>query len=59
MQTVTLIVRLCKWMILVSHDLAVVGHLCERIAVMNRGEFVEEMADQNLREGRESIIDYA
>lgn len=37
--------------IMVSHDLAVVGHLCERIAVMNRGLFVEEMSRQNLRNG--------
>ncbi len=34
---------------MVSHDLAVVGHLCERIAVMNRGLFVEAMTDQQLR----------
>ncbi|MBF0278045.1 MAG: ABC transporter ATP-binding protein [SAR324 cluster bacterium] len=35
--------------IMVSHDLAVVGHLCERIAVMNRGMIVEEMTDEQLR----------
>ena len=29
--------------ILVSHNLAVVAHLCERIAVMNAGRFVEEL----------------
>ena len=34
--------------IMVSHDLAVVGHLCERIAVMNRGLFVEEITDKQL-----------
>ncbi len=34
---------------MVSHNLAVVGHLCERIAVMNRGVFVEEMTDAQLR----------
>ncbi len=38
--------------IMVSHDLAVVGHLCERIAVMNRGLFVEEMSRDNLRQGQ-------
>ena len=27
--------------IMVSHNLAVVAHPCERIAVMNRGAFVE------------------
>jgi len=36
--------------IMVSHNLAVVAHLCERIAVMNRGLFVEEMTDRQLRE---------
>ncbi len=35
--------------IMVSHDLAVVAHLCERIAVMNRGAFVEQMTDEQLR----------
>ncbi len=37
--------------IMVSHNLAVVAHQCERIAVMNRGNFVEEMTDRQLREG--------
>ena len=37
--------------IMVSHNLAVVAHLCERIAVMNRGAFVEEMTDEQLRRG--------
>ncbi len=37
--------------IMVSHDLAVVGHLCSRIAVMNRGEVVEEMTEDQLRTG--------
>jgi len=36
--------------VMVSHNLAVVGHLCSRIAVMNRGLFVEEMTDRQLRE---------
>ncbi len=36
--------------IMVSHNLAVVAHLCERIAVMNRGVIVEEMTDVQLRE---------
>ena len=30
-------------MILVSHNLAVVAHMCDRLAVMNRGAVVEEM----------------
>lgn len=37
--------------IMVSHDLAVVGHLCSRIAVMNRGEMVEEMSEDQMRTG--------
>ncbi|WP_421982246.1 ABC transporter ATP-binding protein [Roseibium sp.] len=37
--------------IMVSHDLAVVGHLCSRIAVMNRGEVVEEMSEEQMRSG--------
>ena len=36
--------------VMVSHNLAVVAHLCERIAVMNRGAFVEEMTAQQLRD---------
>jgi peptide/nickel transport system ATP-binding protein len=35
--------------IMVSHNLAVVAHLCERIAVMNRGRFVEELTSFQLR----------
>jgi peptide/nickel transport system ATP-binding protein len=37
--------------IMVSHDLAIVAHLCGRIAVMNRGVFVEEMSSEQLRAG--------
>ncbi|MGJ8527369.1 ABC transporter ATP-binding protein [Maritalea sp.] len=37
--------------IMVSHDLAVVGHLCSRIAVMNRGVIIEEITDDQLRSG--------
>ena len=37
--------------IMVSHDLAIVAHLCSRIAVMNRGVFVEEMSGEQLRTG--------
>jgi peptide/nickel transport system ATP-binding protein len=36
--------------ILVSHDLAVVGHMCRRIAVMNRGIIVEELGVETLRQ---------
>ena len=37
--------------IMVSHDLAIVAHLCGRIAVMNRGAFIEEMSGAQLRSG--------
>ena len=40
--------------IMVSHDLAVVGHLCSKIMVMNRGEVVEEMTETQLRSGKVS-----
>jgi ABC-type dipeptide/oligopeptide/nickel transport system ATPase subunit len=38
--------------ILVSHNLAVVAHLCARVAVMNRGRFVEELDVATLRAHR-------
>jgi len=38
--------------ILVSHNLAVVAHLCARVAVMNRGRFVEELDVASLRAHR-------
>jgi peptide/nickel transport system ATP-binding protein len=37
--------------IMVSHDLAVVGHLCSKIAVMNRGEIIEEITEEQMRTG--------
>ena len=37
--------------ILVSHDLAVVAHLCDRIAVMRGGEIVEVLTVEALRAG--------
>jgi len=38
--------------ILVSHNLAVVAHLCSRIAVMNRGRFIEALDVAALRAHR-------
>ena len=37
--------------VLVSHDLAVVAHMCDRLAVMAEGRFVEELAVGQLRHG--------
>lgn len=36
-------------MVLVSHDLAVVGHMCERLAIMSLGALVEETTVEALR----------
>jgi peptide/nickel transport system ATP-binding protein len=36
-------------MLMVSHDLAVIAHMCERIAVMFRGEVVETLPVERLR----------
>ncbi len=38
--------------ILVSHDLAVVAHLCNRIAIMQLGQLVEIVNAADLRTGR-------
>ena len=35
--------------VMVSHDLGVVGHLCERIGVMQEGRFVEVLAVDDMR----------
>jgi peptide/nickel transport system ATP-binding protein len=37
--------------VMVSHNLAVVAHMCARLAVMNRGKIVEEMDTESLRRG--------
>jgi peptide/nickel transport system ATP-binding protein len=38
--------------LLVSHDLPVVAHMCERVAVMSEGRFVETLARADLAAGR-------
>lgn len=37
--------------LMVSHNLSVVGHVCSRISVMNKGKVVEEISDQQLYRG--------
>lgn len=37
--------------LMVSHDLSVVGHMCDRISVMNKGKIVEEISDRQLFDG--------
>ncbi len=39
-------------LVLVSHNLAVVAHLCDRLAVMNAGRVVEELTVERLRAGQ-------
>lgn len=38
--------------LLVSHDLAVVSHMCNNILVMNRGEMVEQITRSQLQKGQ-------
>ena len=38
--------------ILVSHDLAVIAHMCERIGVMNHGRLIEELSLADLENSR-------
>jgi peptide/nickel transport system ATP-binding protein len=40
--------------VLVSHDLAVIAHMCERVGVMLKGRLVEEISAANLRAGHAS-----
>ncbi|MTI17643.1 ABC transporter ATP-binding protein [Rhodobacteraceae bacterium RKSG542] len=40
--------------IMVSHDLAVVAHMCEEVAVMSQGHMMELLSVEDLREGKSS-----
>ena len=37
--------------LLVSHDLAVIAHVCSRVAIMQAGEIVEEVGIERIRAG--------
>ncbi|MCF2527938.1 dipeptide/oligopeptide/nickel ABC transporter permease/ATP-binding protein [Yinghuangia soli] len=39
-------------MLFISHDIAVVGDLCDRVLVMYAGRLVEELTAEDVREGR-------
>ncbi|KKB11751.1 peptide ABC transporter ATP-binding protein [Devosia geojensis] len=38
--------------VLVSHDLAVIAHMCDRVLVMQDGRFVDELTKDDLKAGR-------
>jgi peptide/nickel transport system ATP-binding protein len=38
-------------LLMVSHDLPVIAHMCTRVAVMNRGEIAEMLSVERLRAG--------
>lgn len=37
--------------VLVSHDLSVIAHMCDRVLVMKGGTFVDELTKQDLEQG--------
>jgi len=37
--------------VLVTHDLSVISHMCDRVAVMNGGRIIEEMTFEQVRSG--------
>jgi peptide/nickel transport system ATP-binding protein len=39
-------------LLLVSHDLAVIGHMCDRVMVLRGGRTVEQLGIEQLRQGR-------
>jgi peptide/nickel transport system ATP-binding protein len=37
--------------LMVTHDLAVVAHLCDRVAIMHQGKLLEELTAAEIRSG--------
>ncbi|MFD1727018.1 ABC transporter ATP-binding protein [Rhizobium viscosum] len=44
--------------VLVSHDLAVIAHMCDRVLIMQDGRFVDELSKRDLQDGK-THDDYA
>jgi peptide/nickel transport system ATP-binding protein len=38
--------------VLVSHDLAVIAHMCDRVLIMKDGRFIDELSRQDLQDGK-------
>lgn len=38
--------------LLVSHDMAVIAHVCQRIGMMQHGEIIEELTSDAVRKGQ-------
>lgn len=37
--------------VLVSHDLAVIAHMCDRVLIMKDGRFIDELSKSDLKTG--------
>ena len=38
--------------VLVSHDLAVIAHMCDRVLIMKDGRFIDELSKRDLQDGK-------
>jgi peptide/nickel transport system ATP-binding protein len=38
--------------VLVSHDLAVIAHMCDRVLIMKDGRFIDELSKDDLQDGK-------